>query len=174
MGVQCERWRENLIASARGLCGSDAGLRAERRVRTIPVGIDPDRIAIAAAATDGNELAGFDAMLAGRKLILGVDRLDYSKGIPERLEAFARMLEQFPAWRGKVSLVQVSVPTRSEVLDYAQLRSRVEAIVGRVNGAYGEADWVPCATSIAATIRRRSRGSIATRRWAWSRRCATA
>jgi trehalose 6-phosphate synthase len=82
-------------------------------------------------------------MLSGRKLILGVDRLDYSKGIPERLEAFARLLERYPEWRGKVSFVQVSVPTRSEVPEYAELRARVEHLVGRINGTYGEADWVP-------------------------------
>ncbi|MEP6863940.1 MAG: trehalose-phosphatase [Deltaproteobacteria bacterium] len=143
VGVQCERWRENLIASARGLLGSDAGKRAGEIVRTIPVGIDPDRIAEAAASTATTELGSYETMLAGRKLILGVDRLDYSKGIPERLEAFARMLERFPEWRGKVSLIQVSVPTRSDVPDYAELRSRVESLVGRINGAYGEADWTP-------------------------------
>jgi trehalose 6-phosphate synthase len=82
-------------------------------------------------------------MLRNRKLILGVDRLDYSKGIPERLEAFARLLERYPQWRGNVSFVQVSVPTRSEVPEYAELRSRVEALVGRINGAFGEADWTP-------------------------------
>jgi trehalose 6-phosphate synthase len=86
---------------------------------------------------------GLEAMLAGRKLILGVDRLDYSKGIPERLEAFARFLEIFPEWRNQVSFVQVSVPTRSDVPEYGELRSRVESLVGRINGAYGEADWVP-------------------------------
>ena len=144
VGVQCERWRENLIASARGLIGSDAGRRAEKIVRAIPVGIDPDRIADAAASdVNGGELGQFEQMLAGRRLILGVDRLDYSKGIPERLEAFARFLERFPEWRSKVAFVQVSVPTRSDVPDYAHLKSRVEAIVGRVNGAYGEASWVP-------------------------------
>jgi trehalose 6-phosphate synthase len=66
-----------------------------------------------------------------------------AKGIPERLEAFTRLLEHYPEWRGKVSFVQVSVPTRSEVPEYAELRSRVEALVGRINGAFGEADWVP-------------------------------
>ena len=143
VGVQAERWRENLIASARGLLGSDAGKRAAEIVRTIPVGIDPDRIAEAAASDTLSELGSYETMLGGRKLILGVDRLDYSKGIPERLEAFARMLERFPEWRGKVSLIQVSVPTRSDVPDYAELRSRVESLVGRINGAYGEADWTP-------------------------------
>jgi len=143
VGVQCDRWRENLIDTARGLVGSDAGKRAAEIVRTIPVGIDPDRIAEAAASNATTELGSYETMLAGRKLILGVDRLDYSKGIPERLEAFARMLERYPEWRGKVSLIQVSVPTRSDIPDYAELRSRVESLVGRINGAYGEADWTP-------------------------------
>jgi trehalose 6-phosphate synthase len=140
VGVQCERWRANLIAAAHGMGGKTAAARAESRVHAIPVGIDPDRIA--AAASDGGG-AGIDAMLRGRRLILGVDRLDYSKGIPERLEAFARMLELFPVWRGKVSFIQVSVPTRSDIPEYAQLRGRVEALVGRINGAFGEADWTP-------------------------------
>ncbi|HWU87966.1 MAG TPA: trehalose-6-phosphate synthase, partial [Kofleriaceae bacterium] len=56
---------------------------------------------------------------------------------------FAHLLEHYPAWRGKVSFVQVSVPTRAEVAEYAELRSRVEAMVGRINGAFGEADWTP-------------------------------
>nr|HEX4315298.1 trehalose-phosphatase [Kofleriaceae bacterium] len=141
VGVQCERWRDNLVASVHGALGRDAGARAEQRVRAIPVGIDPDRIA--SSATAGNARRDVYDMLNGRRLILGVDRLDYSKGIPERLEAFARMLELFPAWRGKVSFIQISVPTRSDVADYAEMRSRVESLVGRINGAYGEADWTP-------------------------------
>jgi len=75
--------------------------------------------------------------------VLGVDRLDYSKGIPERLEAFARLLERYSEWRGKISFVQISVPTRSEVPEYAELRGKVESLVGRINGAFGEADWTP-------------------------------
>jgi trehalose 6-phosphate synthase len=107
-------------------------------VRVIPVGIDPDRFAADAAQGNGDELA-----LGDRKLILGVDRLDYSKGIPERLEAFSHLLDRFPEWRNRVSFVQISVPTRSDVPEYGELRSRVEALVGRINGAHGEADWVP-------------------------------
>ncbi len=145
IGVQCERWRANLVAAAHGMGGRDAAARAEARVHAIPVGIDPEGIAAAAAGeVAGMEsMLGMETMLGGRRLILGVDRLDYSKGIPERLEAFARMLELFPAWRGKVAFIQISVPTRNDVPDYAQLRSRVEALVGRINGAYGEADWTP-------------------------------
>jgi alpha,alpha-trehalose-phosphate synthase [UDP-forming]/trehalose-phosphatase len=144
VGVQCQRWAENFIATARGLLGAEGERRAREQVSVIPVGIDPDRFAEAASTAPLNgDLGAFESMLGGRKLILGVDRLDYSKGIPERLEAFARLLERFPEWRGKVSFVQVSVPTRSEVSEYAELRSRVESLVGRINGAFGEADWTP-------------------------------
>jgi len=144
IGLQSQRWLDNFLAAARGLLGPAAETRARERSRVIGVGIDPDRFAEAAGANgDNSELGSFDPMIRGRKLILGVDRLDYSKGIPERLEAFARLLERFPEWRGKVSFVQVSVPTRSEVPEYAELRSRVELLVGRINGAFGEADWTP-------------------------------
>ncbi|HEX5064444.1 MAG TPA: trehalose-phosphatase [Kofleriaceae bacterium] len=147
IGFQTQRWADNFVVSARGLLGSEAEIRARNRVRVIPVGIDPDRFAEAASSNTANPnestSLGLEVMLGGRKLILGVDRLDYSKGIPERLEAFARLLENFPEWRNQVSFVQVSVPTRSDVPEYGELRSRVEALVGRINGAYGEADWVP-------------------------------
>jgi trehalose-6-phosphate synthase len=142
VGVQTSRYAENLLATARGLLGTDAEARAKHRVRVIPVGIDPDRFAAAAASGSASDI-GLEAMLGGRKLILGVDRLDYSKGIPERLEAFARLLELFPRWRNQVSFVQISVPTRSDIPEYGELRSRVESLVGRINGTFGEADWVP-------------------------------
>ncbi len=148
IGFQTQRWADNFIASVRGLLGSEAEARARRRVCVVPVGIDPDRFAdagAAATAQSANESMslGLEAMLGGRKLILGVDRLDYSKGIPERLEAYARLLENYPEWRNQVSFVQVSVPTRSDIPEYGELRGRVESLVGRINGAYGEADWVP-------------------------------
>jgi trehalose 6-phosphate synthase len=77
------------------------------------------------------------------RMVLGVDRLDYTKGIPERISAFGSMLEQFPEWRRNACLVQVSVPSRADVPEYAEQRSRVENIVGRINGEYAEGDWVP-------------------------------
>jgi trehalose 6-phosphate synthase len=148
VGFQTQRWADNFVATVRGLLGGEAEARAREILRVIPVGIDPDRFADASAAdtrASPNEsmVLGIETMLAGRKLILGVDRLDYSKGIPERLEAFARLLEIYPEWRNQVAFVQVSVPTRSDVPEYGELRSRVEALVGRINGSYGEADWVP-------------------------------
>ena len=148
VGFQTQRWADNFVATVRGLLGGEAEVRAREVLRVIPVGIDPDRFAEAAnastpASPNESMALGIETMLAGRKLILGVDRLDYSKGIPERLEAFARFLEIYPEWRNQVALVQVSVPTRSDVPEYGELRARVEGLVGHINGAYGEADWVP-------------------------------
>ena len=98
---------------------------------------------ILAVATSREEVEGLMRILGDAKLVLGVDRLDYTKGIPERLLAFGRMLEMFPEWRGRVSLVQVSVPSRADVPLYAEQRATIEAIVGRLNGEFGEATWVP-------------------------------
>ncbi|MBA3503581.1 MAG: trehalose-phosphatase [Myxococcota bacterium] len=143
IGLQAVRWENNFLQTARGLLGSEAEARAKTKLRVIPVGIDPDRFAEAALSAPTAELGSVEKMLGGRQLVLGVDRLDYSKGIPERLEAFARLLERYPEWRSKISFVQVSVPTRSEVPEYAELRGKVESLVGRINGTYGEADWTP-------------------------------
>ncbi|MEX1296252.1 MAG: bifunctional alpha,alpha-trehalose-phosphate synthase (UDP-forming)/trehalose-phosphatase [Candidatus Limnocylindrales bacterium] len=79
----------------------------------------------------------------GRKLIISVDRLDYTKGIPERLRTFRRLLRTSPSWRGKVTLVQVAVPSRERVPAYADLRSDVSELVGEVNGDFGTPEWQP-------------------------------
>jgi trehalose-6-phosphate synthase len=92
---------------------------------------------------DVPDVAGLRIALGERRLILGVDRLDYSKGIPERLEAYERLLDHCPEWRRRVSFLQISVPTRAEIPDYAELRERVEGLVGRINGRFGDTDWVP-------------------------------
>ena len=77
------------------------------------------------------------------RLLVGVDRLDYTKGIPRRLLAYERMLEIHPELRGKVRLVQVAVPSRTGVEAYQDFRSLVDGLVGRINGAYGTPRWVP-------------------------------
>jgi trehalose 6-phosphate synthase/phosphatase len=77
------------------------------------------------------------------RLLVGVDRLDYTKGIPRRLLAYERMLEVHPELRGKVRLVQVAVPSRTGVEAYQDFRSLVDGLVGRINGAYGTPRWVP-------------------------------
>ncbi|MGO8992503.1 MAG: trehalose-phosphatase [Polyangiaceae bacterium] len=113
------------------------------RVAAFPLGIIPGEFHDGGDVAVNDEIAAMMRTLGPARMVLGVDRLDYTKGIPERISAFGSMLEQFPAWRRKACLVQVSVPSRADIPDYAEQRSRVENIVGRINGEYGEADWVP-------------------------------
>ncbi|MFY0564500.1 bifunctional alpha,alpha-trehalose-phosphate synthase (UDP-forming)/trehalose-phosphatase [Archangium lansingense] len=79
----------------------------------------------------------------GLRLVLGVDRLDYTKGIPRRLMAVQRLLEREPAWRGRLRFIQVAVPSRTGVADYASYREKVDELVGRINGLYGGVHNVP-------------------------------
>lgn len=77
------------------------------------------------------------------RLILGVDRLDYTKGIPERLIAFQELLEQHPELRGRVTMLQIAVPSREDIPEYIQLKLRIETAVGKINGQYGVPGWIP-------------------------------
>jgi trehalose 6-phosphate synthase len=113
------------------------------RVRAFPIGIIPEAFEPAAEAEESEETAALLEAVGGRRLILGVDRLDYTKGIHERIEAFGRLLELFPEWRNRVSYVQISVPSRADVAEYREQRNRIEAAVGRINGEFGEAHWTP-------------------------------
>jgi trehalose 6-phosphate synthase/phosphatase len=111
----------------------------------LPIGI---------VTTEWERLAGADASVArrvrdlrgrnvGRQLILAVDRLDYTKGIPERLRAFRRLLVRTPEWRGRASLIQVAVPSRERIRSYAELRREVSELVGEINGELGTPEWNP-------------------------------
>src|SRR5581483_8205068 len=79
----------------------------------------------------------------GRALVFAVDRLDYTKGIVERLRMLERFFETHAAWRGRVSVPQISAPTRTRVREYVKQRREVEELVGHLNGRFGEPDWVP-------------------------------
>jgi trehalose 6-phosphate synthase len=81
--------------------------------------------------------------LGDRALIIGVDRLDYAKGIAHRLSAFERFLQTQPNWRGKVTYLQIAPKSRTEITEYADLEREIGSAAGRINGAYGEADWTP-------------------------------
>jgi trehalose 6-phosphate synthase len=83
------------------------------------------------------------ASLADRSLIIGVDRLDYSKGIGLRVRAFEDFLAAYPRWRGAVTYLQITPRSRSEIREYAEMERRISETVGRVNGRYGEASWTP-------------------------------
>ena len=76
-------------------------------------------------------------------MIIGVDRLDYSKGIAQRMDAFERFLAANPDWRGKVTYLQITPKSRSEIQEYADMERAISAAAGRINGTYGEAAWTP-------------------------------
>jgi trehalose 6-phosphate synthase len=81
--------------------------------------------------------------LAERSMIIGVDRLDYSKGLGLRVRAFEQFLSNHPRWRGAVTYLQITPRSRSEIREYADMERRIDETVGRVNGRYGEASWTP-------------------------------
>lgn len=113
-------------------------------VDAFPIGIDFKKWT---AALDEPAVADEMKLLtdtyAHKKIIVSVDRLDYSKGIMNRLDAFEQFLRRYPSYHKKVSLVVVAVPSRVEVEAYKDLRDNVEQTVGRINGMYGAVDWTP-------------------------------
>ena len=114
------------------------------RAATYPIGIDPDAFAAEArAAAGGPEGERLRSSLGERALILGVDRLDYSKGIPHRFRGFAQLLKRFPEHRNRVTLLQVAPVSRGDVAQYRALRRELDELVGRINGEHAEFDWVP-------------------------------
>ena len=148
VGFQTDRHTDNFCAAVREMLGvivKPSSRRTSRRpiVRAFPIGIDPAPFAHDRQVSSTEEVEGLLAARGQRRILLGVDRLDYSKGVPERLEAFERLLERHPRWQRRVSMIQISVPSRADVPEYAELRHRVENLVGRINGRFGEADWVP-------------------------------
>ena len=109
-----------------------------------PVGIDPaEFVPDRPAPTVRTRREVLGRTIRDRRLILGVDRLDYTKGIPERIEAFSRLLREHPEWRKRVVFVQIASPSRADLAAYAEQRRRIEALLGRVNGELGEHDWTP-------------------------------
>ncbi len=110
----------------------------------LPMGIDYDKYASVAASPDTLEREVRYRMSTGdHKIMLSIDRLDYSKGIPQRLRAFECLLEENSQYRGKVSLLMIVVPSRDTVPKYAQLRSEIDLLVGRINAKYGRMNWTP-------------------------------
>jgi trehalose 6-phosphate synthase len=114
------------------------------RLGAYPIGIDVDGVINAAVTTCAQETVQRMAVsLMGRKLIIGVDRLDYTKGLTERFAAYEQFLEGFPENQGKVTFLQIAPPSRSDVLAYGEIRRGLEQCAGRLNGRFAEADWTP-------------------------------
>lgn len=116
----------------------------EVTLRHCPIGIDATRF----RADSQGELAKkarkkLQSFLGNRKLIIGVDRMDYSKGLPQRFEAVAKLFESFPETHGMTSFMQIAPPSRSIVDEYIHLRETLDRLCGRINGDYGDLDWIP-------------------------------
>jgi trehalose 6-phosphate synthase/phosphatase len=150
IGFHTHGYVRHFIAALRHVLGlepaADHVSFAGRQVRfgSFPMGIDAEAFAT---------LAGADAVIrrrdaikqesGGRKLLFGIDRLDYTKGIPRRLLAFERLLESDATLPGRLRLVQVAVPSRADAEPYQAFRRQVEEIVGRINGRFGTLGDVP-------------------------------
>ena len=118
----------------------------ERRgeVGAFPIGIDTQAfVELAETGVSSPQTQRLRESLGGRRFIIGVDRLDYSKGIPQRMEAFQTLLESRPEHRGAVTYMQIAPISRGEVEEYQALRRDIEGWVGRINGEFGEFDWSP-------------------------------
>lgn len=114
------------------------------KVEAYPIGIDALGFEQAARTERADEAAErIGRFLGGRSLVVGVDRMDYSKGLPERFEAVGRLFDDYPETHGKVSVTQVAPPSRSKVEEYRELRQTLDRLAGRINGDHGDLDWIP-------------------------------
>ena len=150
IGFQTRDDCENFL----GYLRSDLGLVIENgvvtspygtsRVAVFPIGIDPDKFAQQAArAASHPDVSRLRRSLNGEKLAIGVDRLDYSKGLINRINAFDRMWTLQPALERTVSLLQIATPSRGTIEAYGRLQSELAKLISDVNGRHGEVDWTP-------------------------------
>lgn len=151
VGFHTDEWLQSFSEFAAAELGAELaedGLLSmgQRKVRLIacPIGIDAEEFA-AMAASPQAELTWhqMQASAIGRAMIVGVDRLDYSKGLEERFLGYERFLSEHPEERKEVFLLQIAPPSRESVEAYQRIRSDLEGISGRINGAHADLDWVP-------------------------------
>ncbi len=150
IGFQTEEDCENFLSCVRvelGLAVCDGVVvsrRGRTRVAVFPIGIDAENFMRAAArAITHPEVSRLRKSLNGEKLAIGVDRLDYSKGLVNRISAFDRMWTNEPALLRSVSLLQIATPSRGSIEAYGNLQNEVARLVSDVNGRHGEVDWTP-------------------------------
>jgi trehalose 6-phosphate synthase len=114
------------------------------RVGTFPIGIDTAQLqALGERAATASAPRHLRESIGPRTLLAGVDRLDYSKGLPERFQAFGRLLREHPELQRQVMLLQIAPPSRGDVPEYRELRGKLEGIAGAINSRYSEPDWTP-------------------------------
>jgi trehalose 6-phosphate synthase len=150
IGFQTDRDRDNfadLLRTDMHLTDNGLTFRTPRgtcRLATFPIGIDLREFSASAARSCGDpEVRRLRASIDDSKLIIGVDRLDYSKGLIQRIQAFDRLLASHPELRRQLSMLQIAVPSRQTIDTYRELQSEVAQLVGDVNGRHGEIDWTP-------------------------------
>ena len=145
--TDASNFRRYLIEDCRGE-ETDDGLihvfgRAVR-VRDYPIGIDAESFREASQSETANTAADRIGRFLGRRsLVIGVDRMDYSKGLPQRFEAVGELFDAYPNLHGQVSVTQIAPPSRSKVQEYQELRVELDRLAGRINGDYGDLDWIP-------------------------------
>jgi trehalose 6-phosphate synthase len=136
-----------MLTTSRGLATTPNGVEFQGKVITVgafPIGIDPEKFEEGLKKPKVQErIATLEKKFQGVKLIVGVDRLDYIKGVPQKLHALEVFLTEHPEWIGKVVLVQVAVPSRQDVEEYQNLRAVVNELVGRINGKFGTIEFMP-------------------------------
>jgi len=150
IGFHTYDYVRHFLSSVRRILGYEhtlgeitAGSRVVR-VDMFPMGIDFEQFSDAVGRPEVQEEIRRTRKKNGRrKIILSFDRLDYTKGIPLRLEAFDTFLEKKPEYREKISLIMVAVPSRTSIGLYQALKQQIDEMVGRINGKYGTADWLP-------------------------------
>lgn len=112
--------------------------------RSFPIGIDVESfVAMAHTSAAEEAIERLNRRHLARSHIVGVDRLDYTKGLPERMKAFRRLLELYPDKQKTVTLMQIAPPTREDVAAYTDIREELEQLSGSINGEYGDFDWTP-------------------------------
>lgn len=151
LGFQTNRdagnFRRFVIEEIGGTDLGDGRLKVGNReviARAYPIGIDAEAFSKFAMSPDARRsMTRLEKLLGGRHQIIGVDRIDYSKGLPERFRAFERLLEDYPENRGRISLMQIAPPSRSELDAYVEIRRQLDQMSGHVNGRFAELDWTP-------------------------------
>jgi trehalose 6-phosphate synthase len=152
VGLQTPVDVRNLVGGLVALCGAQAEgdkVRLGRRqtvIQAFPIGIDVEafrKLAAASVRAAPRPIKTTKESLGERQLVIGVDRLDYSKGIVQRLEAFGEFLRSHPDYSRRVGLLQIAPPSRSDVPEYAELDRMSDEVAGRLNAALGEFDWTP-------------------------------
>jgi trehalose 6-phosphate synthase len=123
--------------------GSHSAWGKAFRTEVYPIGIEPDEIAADASGPLPPKLAQLKAELKHVKNIFSVERLDYSKGLPERFLAYETLLDKYPQHHGKIRYTQIAPTSRGEVQAYQDIRHQLETEAGRINGRYGQLGWTP-------------------------------